>query len=135
MTQTSLSRPVHLARGKPRSTGQPFKTTAPRRSVGCFFTILIARKWPRTVVVPEVKRSVSLPPSTCGSYILLTYAHRSRWSIDHLRPLAIALCSGLLWPFHTTWSLAVSALIQCLASNCCQAGLFLFRSPPRWPSG
>ena len=33
-----------------------------------------------------------------GGY-LLTYAHRSRWSIGHLRPLAIALCSGLLWPF------------------------------------
>ena len=54
---------------------------------------------------------------------LLTYAHRSRWSIGHLRPLAIALCSGLLWPFQTSWSLAVPALIQCLASNCCEAGL------------
>ena len=28
------------------------------------------------------------------SVYLLTYAHRSRWSIGHLRPLAIALCSG-----------------------------------------
>ena len=32
-------------------------------------------------------------PSTVQSY-LFTYAHRSRWSIGHLRPLAIALCSG-----------------------------------------
>ena len=54
---------------------------------------------------------------------LLTYAHRSRWSIGHQRPLAIALCSGLLWPFQSSWSFAVSALLQCLASNCCQAGL------------
>ena len=28
----------------------------------------------------------------------LTYAHHSRWSIGHLQPLSIALCSGLLWP-------------------------------------
>ena len=55
--------------------------------------------------------------------ILLTYAHRSRWSIGHLRSLAIALCSGLLWSFRTSWSLAISALLQCLASNCCEAGL------------
>ena len=34
-----------------------------------------------------------------------TYAHRSRWSIGHLRPLAIALCSGLLWPFQSNWSI------------------------------
>ena len=32
----------------------------------------------------------------------LTYAHRSRWSIGHLRPLAIAPCSGLFWPFQTS---------------------------------
>ena len=41
----------------------------------------------------------------------------------HQRPLAIALCSGLLWSFWTSWSPAVSALLQCLASNCCEAGL------------
>ena len=28
--------------------------------------------------------------------LLITYAHRSRWSIGHQRPLAIAHCSGLL---------------------------------------
>ena len=54
---------------------------------------------------------------------LLTYAHRSRWSIGHQRPPAIALCSGLLWSFRTTWSPAVSTLLQCLASNCCETGL------------
>ena len=54
---------------------------------------------------------------------LLTYALRSGRSIGHLRPLTIALCSGLLWSFQTSWSLAVSALLQCLASNCCEAGL------------
>ena len=35
---------------------------------------------------------------------------------------AIALCSGLLLSFRTSWSPAVSALLQCLASNCCKAG-------------
>ena len=54
---------------------------------------------------------------------MLTYAHSSRWSIGHLWPLTIALCSGLHWPFQTSWSLAVSALLQCLTSNCCEAGL------------
>ena len=38
-------------------------------------------------------------------------------------PLAIALCSGLLWPLQPSWSLAVSALLQCLVSNCCETSL------------
>ena len=60
-------------------------------------------------------------------HFLLTYALRSWWSIGHhQRPLAIAHCSGLLWSFRTSWSPAVSALLQCLACNCCKAGLFLF---------
>ena len=54
------------------------------------------------------------------AWLLLTYAHRSWWSTGHQRPLVIALCSGLFWPFRTP---AVSALLQCLASNCCEAGL------------
>ena len=58
-----------------------------------------------------------------GIYILLTYAHRSQWSMGHQRPPAIALCSGLLLSFRASWSPAVSALLQCLASNCCEAGL------------
>ena len=53
----------------------------------------------------------------------LTYARRSQWSIGHQRPPAIALCSGLLLSFRTSWSPAVSAMLQCLASNCCEAGL------------
>ena len=53
---------------------------------------------------------------------LLIYAHRSQWSIGHQRPPAIALCSGLLLSFQTSWSPAVSALLQCLASNCCEVG-------------
>ena len=57
------------------------------------------------------------------SEYFIAYAHRSQWSIGHLRPLAIALSSGLLWPFQTSLSLAVSALLQCLASNCCEADL------------
>ena len=36
---------------------------------------------------------------------------------------AIALCSGLLLSFWTSWSPAVSALLQCLVSNCCEARL------------
>ena len=39
---------------------------------------------------------------------LLSYAHRSRWSLGHQRPLAIAHCPGLLWAFRTSWSHAVS---------------------------
>ena len=65
---------------------------------------------------------------------LLTYAHRSQWSIGHQRPPAIALCSGLLWSFLTSWSPAVSDLLQCLASNCCEAGLS-FSSPAGSRSG
>ena len=56
-------------------------------------------------------------------FYLLTYAPRSQWSIGHQRPPAIALCSELLLSFRTNWSPAVSALLQCLASNCCKAGL------------
>ena len=64
----------------------------------------------------------------CGDFFpvesyLLTYAHRSQWSIGYQRPPAIALCSGLFLSFRTSWSPAVSALLQCLASNCCEAGL------------
>ena len=39
----------------------------------------------------------------CFILSLLTYAHRSWWSIGHQRPLSIALCSGLLWSFRTSW--------------------------------
>ena len=53
---------------------------------------------------------------------LLIYAHGSLWSIGHLRPFAIALCFGLLWPFQSNCPLVVLALPQCLASNCCEAG-------------
>ena len=50
--------------------------------------------------------------------------------VEHrpLRHLAIALCSGLLWPFQSSWPLAVSALLQCLTSYCCEAGLSSFNS-------
>ena len=68
------------------------------------------------------------PAQHLGHTYLLTYAHCSRRSIGHQRPLAITLCSGLLLSFRTSWSLAVSALLQCLASNCCEAGLS-FSSP------
>ena len=56
----------------------------------------------------------------------LTYAHRFRWNIGHLRPLAIALCSGLfwlLWPFQSSCFFAVPFMLQYLASNCCEASL------------
>ena len=73
--------------------------------------------------------SPSTDPITPGAWqgchwnTLLTYAHRSQWSIGHQRPPAIALCSGLLLSFRTSWSPAVSVLLQCLTSNCCEAGL------------
>ena len=63
---------------------------------------------------------------------LLTYAYRSPLSIGHQRPLTITLCSGLLWSFWTSWSLAVSALLRCLASNCCEAGLSFSSRPQCW---
>ena len=61
-----------------------------------------------------------------NSKVILTYLLTplcSQWSIGHQRTPAIALCSGLLLSFRTSWSPAVSALLQCLASNCCEAGL------------
>ena len=62
---------------------------------------------------------------------LLTYAPHSQWSIRPSTthppppppPPAIAHCSGLLLSFRTSWFPAVSALLQCLASNYCEAGL------------
>ena len=77
-------------------------------------------------VTDDAPRSIKEWPFPCFPSLneaLLPYVHHSRWSIGHLRPLTIALCSGLLWPFQTSWSLVVSALLQCLASNCSEAGL------------
>ena len=71
----------------------------------------------------KVSAKQNLLASMCTFYYLLTYAHRSQWSIGHQRPPAFVLCSGLLLLFRTSWSPAVSALLQCLASNCCEAGL------------
>ena len=45
------------------------------------------------------------------------------WSIGHRRPLAIALCSGLILLLLSSLYLAAWALPQCLASSCCEAGL------------
>ena len=78
-----------------------------------------------SAMVPSVGHPWQCVLKICVSIVsnLLTCAHRSRCSIGHQRPLAIALCSGFLWSFRTSWSPAVSALLQCLASNCCEAGL------------
>ena len=59
--------------------------------------------------------------SMCKLEHVLTYLMPITLSGGHQRPLAITLCSGLLWSFRTSWSLAVSALLQCLTSNCCEA--------------
>ena len=63
---------------------------------------------------------------------LLTYTHRSRWSIGHQRPLAVALCSGLLWPFQANWSPCCfsSAPLSCLQLL---RGRPLFLFPCRFP--
>ena len=53
---------------------------------------------------------------------VLTFAPCSRWSINHLQPLAIALCSWLLWPFQTSWSLEPDRL----------AGLVVRHLPREW---
>ena len=78
----------------------------------------------------ELSPTCMLTWSRCNHVLLLLltyYAHRSRWSIGHLRPLTIALCSGLLWSFRTSWSPALSALLQCLASQLLRGWpLFLF---------
>ena len=66
---------------------------------------------------------------------LLTYAHHLQWTIGHQWPPAITLCSGLLLSFPTSWSPAVSALLQCLTSNCCEAGLSSSSSPAGSRSG
>ena len=72
---------------------------------------------------------------------LLTYAHRSQWSIGHQRPPAIAVCSGPLLSFRTSWSPAVSALLQCVASRravlrpgSLKHPLLSFDHPPEWGS-
>ena len=83
----------------------------------------------RSSYLPEEVTSAQLP-SMYQLLYLLTYAPRSRWSIGHQRPFTITLCSGLLWSFWTRWSFAVSALLQCLASNCYKAGHSL--SLPQW---
>ena len=57
---------------------------------------------------------------------LLTYAHRSRRSIGHQRPLTIALCSGLLWSFLTSWSLQ----LPCCFSSASVSRLRLLRGRP-----
>ena len=44
----------------------------------------------------HVNLSEQIRPSDTLACYLLTYAHRSQWSIGHQRPPAIALCSGLL---------------------------------------
>ena len=84
-------------------------------------TRLVVRWPPRRPIMLAEKTPVSTNKLDTSS--LLTYAYRSQWSIGHLRPLAIALCSGLLLSFQSSWSLVASALLQCLASNCCEAGL------------
>ena len=80
---------------------------------------------------PSLARTCQMEPISGGNQSLpetvgplsLTYDHRSQWSIGPQRPPAIALCSELLLSFWTSWSPAVSALLQCLASNYCEAGL------------
>ena len=54
----------------------------------------------------------------------INQTHRSPWSIGHRRPLAIAFCSGLLWPFLSSSFPASPFLPPCLACSCCEAGLF-----------
>ena len=44
--------------------------------------------------------------------------------VEH-RPSTTPPPSRLLWSFWTSWSPAVTALLQCLASNCCKASLSL----------
>ena len=50
---------------------------------------------------PAIPSTDPITPGAGQGSHLLTYVHRSWWSIGHLRPLTIALCSGLLWLFQT----------------------------------
>ena len=74
----------------------------------------------KLAVLPPGNKNVS---GQCLFVYLLTYLCPSLPVEHRPRPPAIALCSGLLLSFRTSWSLAVSALLQCLASNRCEAGL------------
>ena len=76
-----------------------------------------------SLIFDDVFTNVEGSLQNLSALYILTYAHRYRWSIGHQRPLALELCSGLLWSFRTSCSLSVSALLQCLTSNCCEAGL------------
>ena len=96
----------------PQPPMQPLPPSCP------FLQSLAQQPFPRE----HARAHTHMHTQTLTTY-LLTYAHRSQWSIGHQRPPAIALCSGLLLSFRTSWSPAVSALLQCLASNCCEAGL------------
>ena len=76
------------------------------------------------IILSYSLKILTVKTEVCVCTYLLTYAPCSQWSIGHQRPPAIALCSGLLVSFRTSWSpVFVSALLQCLASNCCEAGL------------
>ena len=81
--------------------------------------------------VESTEPSTSISREGSDRAYLLTYAHRSRWSIGHQRPLSIALCSGLLWSFRTSMSLAVSALLQW---RWAWLGFILRKPSPRDPS-
>ena len=63
-------------------------------------------------ILMETETGVNFTRVRFGLTYLLTYAHRSQWSIGHQRPPAIALCSGLLLSFRTSWSPAVSFFLS-----------------------
>ena len=66
------------------------------------------------------------------TYLLTPIAPGGAQAINDPSPSHTLLgCSGHSRPF---WSLAVSALLQCIASNCCEAGLS-FSSPVGSRSG
>ena len=74
-------------------------TTAPLPSIVCSRTVI---SWRLTYLCPSLP--VEHRPSTTPRHPILFWA-------------------ALVIPPVSFWSLAVSALLQCLASNCCEAGL------------
>ena len=110
----------HLMRGS-----QPFSKTGhitlslPLSGVLCLESVM-SDKMCVCVCVCVHRQFSSLLTYLCPS---LPVEHRPSTTPPPPSPSAIALCSGLLLSFRTSWSPAVSALLQCLASNCCEAGL------------
>ena len=82
--------------------------------------LLIEGNWRNVHSAINAKERIQFPfPVLPNSPV--TY---SLWSIGHRRLFTSALCSGLFLLLLSSCSLAASTQPQCLASSCCEAGLY-----------